>query len=100
MQALGILEHLPQLVASCNAAGTSQYINEEAPHMIRIVTLPKGSEDTLSSNLGIRRASVLAFDIEAPGVENLLFLVENIPFPVFGASFMRSHVKQLKASKC
>lgn len=52
-----LVSHIPHLVAACNSATTD-------PDMrVKLVTLPKGAENTLAHAMGLRRAAVLAFDV-------------------------------------
>jgi ribonuclease P/MRP protein subunit POP3 len=60
-----IADHLPQLVASCNATAPLQENTDESSHFVQLATVPPGSETELATALGMRRASVLAFDVSS-----------------------------------
>ena len=49
-----LIDHLPHLIASCNA------IQKES---VRLASLPEGAEGTLAKSLGIRRVTVIGFDV-------------------------------------
>jgi len=98
MQPPALVEHLPQLVASCNSAPATVRRNNEQTNLVRLVTFAQGSECILSKALGMRRASVLAFEVGAPGLEDLQVHAEEVPVLLFGAAFVKSHIKQLRTS--
>jgi ribonuclease P/MRP protein subunit POP3 len=53
-----LLSHLPQLIAACNSTGAHK---DRSP--LKLVPLPKGAESTLANASGLRRTSVIAFEV-------------------------------------
>ena len=66
-----LIEHLPYLVAACNAQlrGTNE--------VVKLVTIPKGSENILSTSLGLRRTAVIGLDVSFNCPSFVLFIVLN-----------------------
>jgi len=90
-----LIDHLPQLVAACNSVAS---LRRDKERLVRLITFPPGSESILAKALGMRRASVLAFEDGADGLDDLQNHAEEIHAPLFGSAFMRSRVKQLRTS--
>lgn len=53
-----LVAHLPQLIAACNWTGAHK---DRSP--LKLVPLPKGAESTLANASGLRRTSVIAFEV-------------------------------------
>jgi ribonuclease P/MRP protein subunit POP3 len=53
-----LIAHLPHLVASCNTPRTSAGLLN-----VKLIPLPKGAEAVLAEATGLRRASVVAFEV-------------------------------------
>jgi len=64
------IEHLPLLVASCNASRPQSRPESD----IFLVPLPKNAEGNLTEAVGLRRAAVLALDVSTTESPNLLWL--------------------------
>ena len=61
-----LLAHIPHLVASVNTLASTYRANfTEAPPIpeVKLVNLPKGSENPLAEALGMRRVSVIALNV-------------------------------------
>jgi ribonuclease P/MRP protein subunit POP3 len=61
-----LLAHIPHLVASVNTLATTYRANfTDAPPVpeVKLVNLPKGSENPLAEALGMRRVSVIALNV-------------------------------------
>lgn len=52
-----LVSHIPHLVAACNGAPST------IDRRVKLVTLPKGAEDTLSEAFGLRRVAVIALNV-------------------------------------
>ena len=108
-----LIDHLPHLVASCNA------MQKES---VRIATLPEGAEGTLAKSLGIHRVTVIGLDVcitttvhlrvpdarkaEFPVMDGFKRFFESIPIlsaPWLSGirqvrDFIPTHVKQVKTT--
>ncbi|EPQ60348.1 hypothetical protein GLOTRDRAFT_67890 [Gloeophyllum trabeum ATCC 11539] len=105
-----LIGHLPGLVATCNSAARGPTLSTQGtPAPIKLVPLPKGAEYALSEALGLRRASVVAIDADAPGLSMLDDLIDQVP--TLAASWLTpqslvnpeqslvpTHIKQLRTS--
>lgn len=98
IQPTALVDHIPQLVASCNSTAALRKEYNVLPRFIKLVGFPPGSDTLVAMALGMRRASVFAFDNNAPGLESILSHVESVAHPMFGATFLKSHVKQLRTT--
>lgn len=61
-----ILAHIPHLVAAANTLASTYHANFEEAHSIpevKLVNLPKGSENPLAEAVGVRRISVIALSV-------------------------------------
>ena len=54
-----LVAHIPHLVAACNSAT----MKDPSVKGVKLVSLPKGAESSLGVAVGLRRISVLAFDV-------------------------------------
>jgi ribonuclease P/MRP protein subunit POP3 len=52
-----LIDHFPPLVAACNS------VQSNLRQQVKLVPVPKGSEDVLGAKLGIKRVSVIALDV-------------------------------------
>ena len=52
-----LIDHFPPLVAACNS------VRSNLSQLVKMVPVPKGSEDVLAAKLGIKRVSVIALDV-------------------------------------
>ncbi|KAF8347084.1 hypothetical protein F5887DRAFT_1073154 [Amanita rubescens] len=92
-----LIDHLPHLVASCNA------MQKES---VRIASLPEGAEGTLAKSLGIHRVTVIGLDAEFPVMDGFKHFFESIPIlsaPWLSGirqvrDFIPTHVKQVKTT--
>ncbi|KAG8919259.1 hypothetical protein FRC01_001374, partial [Tulasnella sp. 417] len=67
-----MIAHLPTLTAACNSAQRPQTEARPLFPDVLLVGLPYGAESTLAEGSGLRRAAVVAFDTETPGLEERL----------------------------
>ncbi|KIO34001.1 hypothetical protein M407DRAFT_240858 [Tulasnella calospora MUT 4182] len=67
-----MIAHLPTLTASCNSAQRAPMQVQLSFPDVLLVGLPYGAESTLAEGSGLRRAAVVAFDTETPGLEERL----------------------------
>ncbi|KAG9048032.1 hypothetical protein FS837_000920 [Tulasnella sp. UAMH 9824] len=75
-----MIAHLPTLTASCNSAQRPPTQAHPSFPDVLIVGLPYGAESTLAEGAGLRRAAVVAFDTETPGLEERIApLLPSIP---------------------
>ncbi|KAG9314079.1 hypothetical protein JVU11DRAFT_4860 [Chiua virens] len=93
-----LVAHIPHLVAGCNSP-------TNAMQLIKLVPLPKGSESTISTILGVRRAAVIAFRRASPLCEEVRDILD--PVPIVSAPWLcpsatqvasvlvPTHIKQL-----
>lgn len=61
-----LLAHIPHLVASVNTLASTYHVNfTEAPPIpeVKLVNLPKGSENPLAEAMGMRRVSMVALNV-------------------------------------
>lgn len=58
--------HLPPIVAACNVQRNKDVNGSRPGTSVKLIPLSKGSEDTLCAAIGLRRASVIAFDVRSP----------------------------------
>ncbi|KAF5368599.1 hypothetical protein D9758_002252 [Tetrapyrgos nigripes] len=99
-----LIDHLPHLVAACNSSKPTEQ------ESVILAPLPKGAEFTLADVLGVRRAAVLGFDADTPGLSSLTSLLDSVPalsatwltIPASTAkpppSLIETHVKQLRTT--
>ncbi|THV07524.1 hypothetical protein K435DRAFT_772431 [Dendrothele bispora CBS 962.96] len=97
-----LIDHLPHLVATCNSS--------KPVDPVILVPLPKGAEFTLADALGVRRAAVLSFDVNTPGLSSLTSLLESVPIlsaswltltstaPLKPPPLIQTHIKQLRTT--
>jgi ribonuclease P/MRP protein subunit POP3 len=72
-----LVAHIPQLIASCNANLAS---DPERPVLVRLVSLHRGAERTLSTALGLKRVAVLGIDVCLQFIDfNLAWLLSEPP---------------------
>lgn len=57
-----LVEHIPHLVASCNSF---HHIVKQEPSKVKLVPLPKGSEQAVAQAVGIRRAAVIGVPVRS-----------------------------------
>ncbi|KAF8633019.1 hypothetical protein AX15_001612 [Amanita polypyramis BW_CC] len=92
-----LIDHLPHLVAACNAMQEGS---------VRLASLPKGAEMTLAKALGVRRVAVIGLDTGFPALNGFERFYKSIP--ILSAGWLSSirltreliptHVKQVKTS--
>ncbi|EGN93126.1 hypothetical protein SERLA73DRAFT_189981 [Serpula lacrymans var. lacrymans S7.3] len=100
-----LIDHIPHLVAACNAALLHASAKRNFSP-IRLVTLPKGSELSLATALGLRRAAALAVDCHAPGLailEDVIPSVDIVSAPWLvphgtHRQLIPTHIKQTRTS--
>ncbi|KAI0080329.1 hypothetical protein K474DRAFT_1658047 [Panus rudis PR-1116 ss-1] len=98
-------QHIPDLVSACNNVRRGDQ-SGETPAVAWLVALPKGSEETLSEAVGLRRTSVIAIDSTAPRFAELQALLTDVPLlhaPWQDASkgfrsLEPTHIKQLRTT--
>jgi len=93
-----LIDHLPHLVASCNAMQNLE--------PVRIASLPEGTEGTLAKSLGIHRVTVIGLDAEFPVMDGFKRFFDSIP--ILSARWLSgirqvrdlipTHVKQVKTT--
>ncbi|KAJ7040444.1 hypothetical protein C8F04DRAFT_256567 [Mycena alexandri] len=66
-----LIDHLPHEVAAFNSSQPSE--------PIMMIPLPKGAEKQLADAVGLRRAAVIAMDINTPGLEMFASILESVP---------------------
>ncbi|TBU63686.1 hypothetical protein BD310DRAFT_915715 [Dichomitus squalens] len=103
-----LMGHIPNLVGACNSARKVNGTESGRSGGTWLVPMPKGTEDTLSAAMGLRRVSILLVDSSAPNFCTLASLLENVPLPVApwlsvpntGSPVMLipTHIKQLRTS--
>ncbi|KIY67208.1 hypothetical protein CYLTODRAFT_397584 [Cylindrobasidium torrendii FP15055 ss-10] len=88
-----LISHIPHLVASFNTAKPRE--------PIKLVPLPKGAEETISASLGIRRATILAFDDTVHELAELDALLISVPLLAAAwltpasSTIVPTHIKQV-----
>ncbi|KAF5323518.1 hypothetical protein D9611_005650 [Ephemerocybe angulata] len=93
-----LIDHFPPLVAACNSVHTN--------HHVKLIPLPKESENLLAEKLGIKRVSVIALDTTFAGLEELNTRLESITpltapwlaMQAKTATIVPTHVKQVRTS--
>ncbi|EAU92807.2 hypothetical protein CC1G_01852 [Coprinopsis cinerea okayama7 len=93
-----LIDHLPPLVAACNSATGKQFV--------KLVPLPKDSEQRLAESLGIRSASIIAIDAQYPGLPELAARLESVPLltaswltpSAVPTQLIPTHIKHVKTS--
>ncbi|KZT30896.1 hypothetical protein NEOLEDRAFT_1052975 [Neolentinus lepideus HHB14362 ss-1] len=105
-----LIGHLPEIVAACNSAARGHtHATELPPKYIKLVPLPRGAEFSLSEAIGLRRASVLAIDADAPGLSAIDDLINQVPTLAVSwldphsstnpeQSLIPTHIKQTRTS--
>ncbi|KAK7064093.1 ribonucleases p mrp protein subunit pop3 kDa subunit [Favolaschia claudopus] len=66
-----LIAHIPHEVAAYNSCAP--------PDPIKLVTFPKGAEADLAKAVGLRRVTVIAMDINTPGLDGLVALLDSVP---------------------
>ncbi|KAG8982539.1 hypothetical protein FRB90_006712 [Tulasnella sp. 427] len=67
-----MIAHLPTLTAACNSVRRASAQQNPPDSDVLLVGLPYGAETTLAEGSGLRRAAVVAFDAQTPGLEDRL----------------------------
>ncbi|KAJ7786488.1 hypothetical protein B0H16DRAFT_1490637 [Mycena metata] len=72
---------------------------------ITMIPLPKGAEKQLADAVGLRRAAVIAMDINTPGLEMFASILESVPTltapwltSLAASALIPTHVKQLRTT--
>ena len=95
-----LIAHLPELVAACNIPSPTP---SQRHTPIQLIPLPKHAEYTLTEVIGLRRVSVLAFDVRSPAHAEFLISHESSPtYPVRNTITRRTLIPLLfrPASQC
>ncbi|KAF7311046.1 hypothetical protein HMN09_00648100 [Mycena chlorophos] len=81
-----LIDHFPHELATINSA--------KPAHLVKMIYLPAGAEAELAKLLKLRRVSVVAFDVDAPGLEKfheVMQAVDVVTAPWLTAPFDASH---------
>lgn len=115
-----LIDHIPHLIAAFNSISPPSplpSVEGQAPQtvegqegskpLVRLATLPKGSERILAQALGLRRVAVLAFHETNPDVlSKFTSSLQTLPIlsapwlstPPTGSTLIPTHVKQMKTT--
>ncbi|KAI1789751.1 hypothetical protein LXA43DRAFT_1019482 [Ganoderma leucocontextum] len=103
-----LMGHIPNLVATCNSARRVYGTDSPQSGGTWLVPMPKGTEETLSAAMGLRRVSILLVESSAPKYSALAPLLQKIPLlsaPWLSSAATRTparlvptHIKQLRTS--
>ncbi|KAJ7446488.1 hypothetical protein B0H11DRAFT_1824179 [Mycena galericulata] len=66
-----LIDHLPHEVAAFNSSKPSE--------PIKMIPLPKGAESALAKAIGVRRAAVIAMDVDTPGLAAFTSILDSVP---------------------